>query len=106
MCLEEMLQTMIHEGALYYGEPRRRTPVELSADLRAETQRLARRLHELVRSGVTPSASREAKCGSCSLLEQCLPPSRKQARSARGYLKRMIDTAQQALGEDDDETTA
>lgn len=106
MCLEEMLQVTISEGALFYGEPRRRTPVDLSADLRAETQRLTCRLHEMMHSGVTPVASREARCRSCSLLEQCLPPSRKQARSARGYLKRMIETAQQPIGEDDDETTA
>jgi CRISPR-associated exonuclease Cas4 len=106
LCLEEMLGATIAEAALYYGEPRRRTPVTLSAELRAETERLATRLHELVRGGQTPPAVAETRCRSCSLLEQCLPASRRRARSAGGYLHRMIQAAQQPLGVTSDEADA
>lgn len=106
LCLEEMLGADIPEGALYYGEPRRRTAVALSPDLRAETERLARRLHELVGAGETPPATRTSKCRSCSLLEQCLPPSRKQSRSAAGYLQKMLQAAQQPLQESEDEASS
>ena len=34
MCLEEMLCCQISDGALFYGEPRRRTPVEFTDELR------------------------------------------------------------------------
>lgn len=106
LCLEEMLQVAVPAGALYYGEPRRRTPVALTDELRAETERLAARLHELVRTGQTPPAVREAKCRSCSLVEQCLPAPRRRSRSASRYLSSMIQAAQQPLGVSDDEADA
>ena len=36
MCLEEMLCCPVPEGALYYGETRRRTPVRFSPELRRQ----------------------------------------------------------------------
>lgn len=106
LCLEEMLQIPIEEGALYYGEPKRRTPVSFSSELRDETERLAGQLHELIRQGLTPPAVREAKCRSCSLVELCLPAPRKSTRSAIRYLNRMIKEGQQPLGAINDETNA
>lgn len=97
MCLEEMMQVTVERGALYYGEPRRRQPVEFTLELRAETARLALRLHELIASGFTPPAQREAKCRSCSLLEDCLPRARKQPPSAQAYLRQMLEAAQLPL---------
>ncbi len=93
MCLEEMLGAAIPCGALYYGEPRRRTSVEFTDNLRAETERLARRLQELVRSGLTPAAVRESKCRSCSLVNLCLPSPKRGKRSARRHLQEMIRMA-------------
>ena len=40
MCLEEMLCCEIPEGALYYGEPRRRTEVVFTPELRQEVREL------------------------------------------------------------------
>jgi len=73
MCLEEMLGTEIRDGALFYGQPRRREAVELTSALRGETESLAARLHELHAAGRTPKARYGPKCESCSLLEICLP---------------------------------
>jgi len=93
LCLEEMLNTAVPAGALYYGKPRRRHPVEFTLDLRQETERLAARLHELIRSGRTPPAEYAAgKCRACSLVDLCLPQST-GGRSAKRYLDRMIRAA-------------
>ncbi len=73
MCLEEMLGAEVREGALFYGRPRRREVVELTPELRGETESLAARLHELHAAGRTPKARYGPKCKSCSLLEVCLP---------------------------------
>jgi CRISPR-associated exonuclease Cas4 len=91
LCLEEMLGVDIASGALFYGKTRRRVDVAFDAGLREETAAAARRLHEMVQSGVTPRAVRAPKCESCSLLELCLPDAPGPGRSARRYL-------QQALG--------
>jgi CRISPR-associated exonuclease Cas4 len=92
LCLEEMLNLEIAGGALFYGQPRRRTNVPFDAVLRAETESLAARLHELNASRVTPKAKCEKKCDSCSLYSICLPRST-EAKSARKYLKRAVAAA-------------
>lgn len=87
MCLEEMLNVEISAGDLFYGQTRRRSPVVFDRALREETAELARRFHELVRSGELPAAERKPKCDSCSLQQDCLPGI---AESASSYLRRMI----------------
>ena len=71
MCLEEMLDVSIPEGALFYGEPRRRTTVVFDGALRALTESVAREAHALVQSGVTPPPVRMKGCEACSLKELC-----------------------------------
>jgi CRISPR-associated exonuclease Cas4 len=84
ICLEEMMQTEISGGAIFYGQPRRRQPVEFTPELRAETETIAMRVHELIRSGKTPPAEYEQKkCAACSLFDLCMP---RTHRSAAGYL--------------------
>ncbi|MCF3652541.1 CRISPR-associated protein Cas4 [Synoicihabitans lomoniglobus] len=73
MCLEEMRQSTIPAGALYYGQRRRRTEVVFDDSLRARTTEAARELHQLIRSRRTPAAVREPKCDACSLIDLCLP---------------------------------
>lgn len=74
LCLEEMLGKPVPEGALFYGEPRRRTLVTFDSALRAETEEAAARLHRLLESGRTPPAVYDkAKCERCSLLDPCKP---------------------------------
>lgn len=73
LCLEEMLKVSIPSGALFYGQPRRRTDVTFDTPLRNTTEMLCRQLHELIDSRVTPPSTYEKKCDSCSLLELCKP---------------------------------
>lgn len=91
MCLEEMLQCTITEGALFYGLLRRRHEVTFDAVLRGETERLARRLHELLDSGKTPPAVYEKKCKQCSLVELCMPRTAGGGKSARKYLEEVVE---------------
>jgi len=73
ICLEEMLNTTINEGAIFYGKPRRRHEVIFSENLRKETEELALGLHKLIRNRMTPVGRYGKKCDSCSLLDVCMP---------------------------------
>jgi len=90
LCLEEMLHRQVPEGALFYGKPRRRQVVCFDEKLRRETEEAAARLHQLVRSGVTPPARYEKKCESCSLLQLCLPKVAGQGKCVSRYLARVL----------------
>lgn len=90
LCLEEMLEISIPEGALYYGTTRRRLGVQFDPELRSETERAVQRLHELIKLRVTPVAVREPKCENCSMLELCMPDAMSHGRSARRYLESSV----------------
>ncbi len=73
MCLEEMLLCRIDEGSLFYGEPRRRTRVTFSPELRAQAEQMLGEMHQLDERGYTPRVKRHKGCSACSLREICLP---------------------------------
>lgn len=87
LCLEEMLDVSIPRAALFYGKPMRRTEILLDNSLRAQTERLAARLHELTRLGVTPAPVYEKKCESCSLLSLCAPKRLSKHPSVESYIQ-------------------
>lgn len=89
MCLEEMLGVRIDVGMLFYSRRRRRTEVALEAGLRATTESAARQLHELIATGRTPPARREAKCKTCSLADVCMPGIA-SGRSAARFVDRQL----------------
>jgi CRISPR-associated exonuclease Cas4 len=93
MCLEEMLGGNIPNGAIFYGKTRRRMDVVFDKALRTATEETARRVHELIESGITPKAEYSAKCKKCSLVELCLP---KASRKASNYLMKVMDSASSA----------
>ncbi len=89
LCLEETLDVKIGEGAIFYGQPRRRLPVEISSELRKETEQTAAALHQLIQSKKTPPADYDKKkCEACSLLEICMP---QKHSSISDYLKEAIE---------------
>ena len=73
MCLEEMLCCSIPEGALFYGETRRRALVSFSAGLRDQVRVMLEEMHQLYRRGYTPKVRSSKSCSACSLHEFCLP---------------------------------
>jgi CRISPR-associated exonuclease Cas4 len=90
MCLEEMLAVEVPEGALFYGRTRRRVDVIFDADLRGATEEAARRLHDLIASGVTPPAHYDDLCESCSFMSLCLPKASGGKRSVSLYLAKVM----------------
>lgn len=73
MCLEEMLCCTVPEGALYYGEPRRRTVTQFTPELRGQVQNCLMEMHELYRRRYTPKVKPSKACNACSLKDLCLP---------------------------------
>ncbi len=90
MCLEEMLCCEIPEGALYYGEIRRREIVQFTTELREEVRRMLLEMHELYRRGHTPKVRPTKSCNACSLKELCLPKLMRQ-RTVQSYLKERME---------------
>lgn len=91
ICLEEMLFIGIGAGALFYGQTRRREEVNFDNKLRGETEEIARKVHELVASGITPLPEYSRKCESCSLLHLCLPKTCGKSRSVSRYLLAAVE---------------
>lgn len=94
MCLEEMFQTQIPEGAIYYITSHRRYPVALTEELRDLARETIRRIESFRRDFSVPPAEPGAKCKACSLRERCLPDVR---RSAVDYCERIRG---EAVGEE------
>jgi len=92
LCLEEMTGRPVPEGALFYGETRRRIEVRFDDELRGLTENAAAALRALFASGRTPPAEYEKrKCGACSLLDLCRPQA--FGRSARTWRERQVRAA-------------
>lgn len=89
MCLEEMLCCSVSEGALFYGETRRRVRVEFDAAIRQRVRELSEEMHDLYRRGHTPRAKPSKACNACSLKELCLPALLKKNTVAE-YLKQAV----------------
>nr|WP_325307206.1 CRISPR-associated protein Cas4 [uncultured Oscillibacter sp.] len=73
MCLEEMLCCTVPEGALYYGEPRRRTVVLFTPELRQQVRDSLTEMHQLYQRRYTPKVKPSKACNACSLKGLCLP---------------------------------
>lgn len=73
MCLEEMLCCTIPEGALYYGEPRRRLAVSFTQELRSQVQSSLEEMHDLYQKRYTPKVKPAKSCNACSLKDICIP---------------------------------
>ncbi len=88
LCLEEMFSCTIPEGALFYGQSRRRKPVAFDNELRALTLSVIAAVQEMFASGrLPPPEYAPRRCDSCSLNALCRPKLRK---SAARWLERAI----------------
>ena len=92
MCLEEMLSTTVPEGALFYGQNRRRRTVTFDETLRALTQRTASEVREMINDGRTPDPEYSPrKCGACSLEQTCQPKGPRGAGVVEQWLTKTIN---------------
>ena len=90
MCLEEMLCCAVPAGALFYGEPRRRTEVDFTSELRQSVRDAAGEMHQYFRRGYTPKARPASSCAACSLKDLCLPQLTRRS-AVSDYLQKAME---------------
>ncbi len=73
ICLEEMMVCTIEEGALFYGETRRRQKVIFTDELRSEVEKNFEHMHQYMKNSHIPKVKPTKGCNSCSLKNLCLP---------------------------------
>lgn len=89
MCIEEMLGCTITEGALFYGETKRRQNVAFDSQLREAVDAMTRQMHAYARRGHTPKVKPRKNCRSCSLEALCLPALGKTNSAAQWTAQRL-----------------
>jgi CRISPR-associated exonuclease Cas4 len=97
LCLEEMLQTAIPRGAIFYGNPRRRLEIDFTPVLRERTEALTATMHHLYRNRETPPAVPGPYCRNCSLIDVCLPQATAQEDGAAHWLERQLRSLKQEV---------
>lgn len=95
ICLEEMFNTSVMEGDIFYGRIRRRQRVEFDQPLRQTVMELSAEMHRLFEEGITPLPEQTKACRSCSLAEICIPQT-----SRRRSVSRYVNDALRDLDED------
>lgn len=91
ICLEEMLCCSIPEGALFYGEPRRRQTITLDKSLRQTVKEMAEQMHQYAQRGYTPKVKPKKGCSACSLKDLCLPVLCKNRSAAQWTAQRLVE---------------
>ncbi len=90
--LEEMFAVSIAEGALFYGQPRRRSVIAFDPTLRELTETVAAATREMLAAGRTPRMAYDKKrCDACSLIELCRPRTTGAPGSAAAWLEAQLD---------------
>lgn len=87
LCIEEMRDVHVNEGAIWYWEVRKREPVVIDELLRETTIAVIEGAHSLLASSKTPPPTENRKrCRACSLVDLCEPDTFRRDRS-RGYVQ-------------------
>lgn len=73
ICLEGMLACDIKEGAVFYGETRRRETFAITNELRDTAISALEEMWGYYSRGHTPKVKPSAKCKKCSLINICCP---------------------------------
>lgn len=91
LCLEEMFDRPILEGALYYATSRRRRVVQIDAALRARVEDTASAVRALLSRGALPSPRNDEHCRACSLRDPCQPEAIAADAARTGALSSLFD---------------
>ncbi len=84
LCIDEMRNTEVKEGAIWYWEVRKREQVFIDDNLRQKTIEVIRGAHDILSSGKTPPPTEETKkCRACSLVDLCEPKIFRNDHSAK-----------------------
>ena len=91
LCLEEIFRVAVPEGALFYGQNRRRQPVCLDEELRGLTIATADEVRKAFEAGRNPPPSYAAKrCARCSLFDVCRPRQMSRPPRVAAWMRRAI----------------
>lgn len=92
LCLEEMLGVQISEGAIWYGQHRRRVKVALDAQLRERTESAIKQVHAMRIATTLPRANFDERCAECQLLPACVPErTGEPTNQASAYVQTLFD---------------
>ncbi|MBL4680820.1 MAG: CRISPR-associated protein Cas4 [Pseudomonadales bacterium] len=90
LCLEEMRNITIDEGAMWYWKVRKREPVLIDDALRSVTLAAIEGAHNVLASGITPPPiEKKKRCKACSLVDLCEPGTFRHDRS-NTYIKELF----------------
>lgn len=90
ICLEDMFGRSVPEGALFYGQTRKRHIVTFTETLRDLTRRTARAASAMVDNGETPPPVYTPGCRRCSLAEVCRPMPLQKPPIVRDWLQSQL----------------
>ena len=91
ICLEDMLACDVKEGAVFYGETRRRETFEITDELRYTAISSLEEMWGYYRRGYTPKVKPTSKCKKCSLINICCPGILyKRKRDVGAYIEQHI----------------
>lgn len=90
LCIEEMRNTRITEGAIWYWEARKRELVPIDEQLRVQTIEVVKAAYDVRQKGLTPAPTENKKlCRACSLKDLCQPEIYRNDASAR-YIRELF----------------
>ena len=92
ICLEEMFGVAVPEGALFYGQTRRRVTVAFDRVLREVTARVAAEARANIAASRTPPPVFTPACRQCSLVELCQPERLEKPPQVARWLAAQLDS--------------
>ncbi|WP_281678494.1 CRISPR-associated protein Cas4 [Synergistes jonesii] len=90
ICLEEMLGCSAPEGAIFYGEPKRRVKVALTEALRSKVAYKCDRARVLASGSDRPVYNYGKQCKNCSMREHCLPEETRLSARSLKYIEEIF----------------
>ena len=73
LCLEEMLEIEVPQGAIFHYSSRRRREITFNQGLREMTMQAIDAVRELLRLSRMPPPVNDSRCQACSLIDTCMP---------------------------------
>jgi CRISPR-associated exonuclease Cas4 len=83
LCLEEMTNTTINLGYVYYAQTHQRQEVHINQQLRQIANATIKAIQDINNTGKIPPPSYSKKCKGCSLYSACLPTANEKVNRYR-----------------------
>ena len=78
LCLEEMTNTTVDVGYVYYAQTNTREEVYLHENIRKKAIATIRQIQKIINDNIIPPAKYDKRCKGCSLSDSCLPMANKK----------------------------